>query len=84
MTECLSNDNMGEMYSEAYRHTCEVTSVVRMYRETLQKLGAEKAKQRIQSFLLQVEKHRGSEAATRLREEALARLRLAKMDKPKR
>jgi hypothetical protein len=62
---------MGETYSEAHRFKCEVDSVVRMYRETLQKLGAEKAKQRIQSFLLQVEKHRGSKAASRLREEAL-------------
>lgn len=66
-----NNDNLGETYSEAYRHTCEVASVVRMYRE--------KGGDFVKKFLLQVEKHRGSEAATRLREEALAQVRLAKV-----
>ena len=66
-----NNDNLGETYSEAYRHTCEVASVVRMYRE--------KGGDFVKKFLLQVEKHRGSEAAARLREEALAQVRLAEM-----
>ena len=66
------NDNLGETYSEAYRHTCEVASVVRMYRE--------KGGDFVKKFLLQVEKNRGSEAATRLRETALAQVRLGKMD----
>ena len=65
------NDNLGETYSEAYRHTCEVASVVRMYRE--------KGGDFVKKFLLQVEKHRGSEATARLREEALAQVRLAKV-----
>ena len=63
MTERLSNDNLADTNSEAYRHKCEVDSVVRMYR----KRGGDFVK----SFLLQVEKHRGSNAASRLREEAL-------------
>ena len=71
MTECLSNDNLGETYSEAYRHTCEVASVVRMYRE--------KGGDHVKKYLLQVEKHRGSEAAARLRETALAQVRLGKV-----
>ena len=54
--------------TEAYRHSCEIDSIVRMYRE----FGAD----RVKSFLLQVEKHRGSQAAERLRGEALERLRL--------
>lgn len=56
--------------SEPYRHLCEVESIVRMYRTH----GGDKVK----SYLLQVEKHRGSEAAVRLREEALAQVRLGK------
>ena len=52
---------------EAYRHQCEVASVVRMYRE--------KGGDAVKSFLLQVEKHRGSEAAARLREEALRKIK---------
>lgn len=56
--------------SEAYRHHCEVLSLVRMYREH----GAEKVK----SFLLQVEKNRESDAAERLRLEAAAHLGLGK------
>ena len=54
--------------SEAYGHSCEIDSIVRMYREH----GGD----RVKSYLLQVEKHRGSQAAERLRGEALERLRL--------
>ncbi len=68
-----NNDNLGETYSEAYRHICEVASVVRMYRE--------KGGDHVKKYLLQVEKHRGSEAATRLRETALAQVRLAEVGK---
>lgn len=76
MTECRSNADLDDKNSEAYRHKCEVASVVRMYHKN----GGEHVKK----FILQVEKHRGSEAAARLREKALSCLRLAKMDKPKR
>jgi hypothetical protein len=69
--ECHSDANLGETYSEAHRFKCEVDSVVRMYRER----GGDFVKK----FLLQVEKHRGSEAATRLRETALAQVRLGKV-----
>jgi hypothetical protein len=65
------NDNLGETYSDAYRFKCEVDSVVRMYKE--------KGGDHVKKFLLQVEKHRGSEAATRLRETALAQVRLGKV-----
>lgn len=58
-----NNDNLVDTNSEAYRHQCEVKSVVRMYR----KHGGDFVKK----FILNVEKHRGSEAAARLREEAL-------------
>ena len=68
INECLADKN-----SEAYRHQCEVASVVRMYRE--------KGGDHVKKFLLLVEKHRGSEAATRLREAALAQVRLGKMGK---
>lgn len=44
----------------------EVLSVVRMYRE--------KGGKAVRSFLLQVEKHRGSQAAERLRGAALSHL----------
>lgn len=44
----------------------EVLSVVRMYRE--------KGGKAVKSFLLQVEKHRGSDAAERLRRAALSNL----------
>ena len=54
--------------TEAYRHNCEIDSIVRMYREH----GGD----RVKNYLLQVEKHRGSQAAERLRGEALERLRL--------
>lgn len=59
--------------TEAYRHSCEIDSIVRMYREH----GGD----RVKSYLLQVEKARGSAAAARLREAALERLRLDKMDR---
>lgn len=62
------NDNLADTNSEAYRHKCEVSSVVRMYKE--------KGGDHVKKFLLLVEKHRGSEAATRLREAALAQVRL--------
>ena len=54
--------------TETYRHSCEIRSIVRMYREH----GGD----RVKSYLLQVEKHRGNQAAERLRREALERLRL--------
>jgi len=57
--------------TEAYRHSCEIDSIVRMYRER----GGDAVK----SYLLQVEKHRGSAAAERLRGAALDRLRLGKV-----
>ena len=59
---------------EAHRHYCEVLSVVRKYKETLESEGEAKARSRIQSFLLQVEKHRGSEPAQSLRNDALEML----------
>ena len=54
--------------TEKMRHSCEIDSIVRMYREH----GGD----RVKNYLLQVEKHRGSQAAERLRGEALERLRL--------
>ena len=66
-------ERLAEEDVEAYRHRCEVASVVRMY----QTKGAEAVK----SFLLQVEKHRGSEAAERLRGDALDKLGLGKAAK---
>ena len=65
------NDNLGETYSDAYKQQCEVESVVRMYRT--------KGGDAVKKFLLLVEKHRGSEAAERLRNAALAQVRLAKV-----
>ena len=59
--------------TEKMRHSCEIDSVVRMYREH----GGD----RVKSFLLQVETHRGSQAAARLREAALERLGLDKVDR---
>mgnify|MGYP003349995794 CR=1 FL=1 len=67
------NADLDDKNSEAYRHECEIASVVRMYRER----GGDAVK----SYILQVEKHRGSNAAARLREEALAQVRLAEVDK---
>lgn len=51
----------------AHRHYCEVLSVVRMYRE--------KGSEAVKSYLLQVEKHRGSQPAQRLRNDALEMLK---------
>lgn len=56
--------------TEAHRHACEVRSVVAMYHA---KGGAA-----VKSFLLQVEKHRGSESAARLRQDALTLLEQGK------
>ena len=72
MTEYRS-DGMAQEDVEAQLHQCEVTSVVRMYRE--------KGGDHVKKFLLLVEKYRGSEAASRLREKALAQVRLAKVGK---
>ena len=68
-----SINGMAQEDVEAQLHQCEVASVVRMYRE--------KGGDHVKKFLLLVEKHRGSEAASRLREEALAQIRLAKVGK---
>jgi hypothetical protein len=65
------NADLDDKNSEAYRFKCEVDSVVRMYRE--------RGGSAVKSYLLQVEKHRGSEAAERLRETALAQVRLGKV-----
>ena len=70
MTEYRSN-GMAQEDVEAQLHQCEVASVVRMYRE--------KGGDHVKKFLLLVEKHRGSEAATRLRSAALEKLGLAKV-----
>jgi hypothetical protein len=70
-----NDNNLGETYSETYRHFCEVVSVVRMYKETLAREGQRKAKEHIQSFILQVEKHRGNQSAQRLRNDALEMLK---------
>lgn len=67
------NDSLADKNSEAYRHQCEVVSVVRMFKE--------KGGDFVKSFLLKVEKNRGSNCASRLREEALAQIRLAKVGK---
>jgi hypothetical protein len=56
-------ERLAEEDVEAYRHRCEVASVVRMYKTK----GAEAVKK----FLLLVEKERGSTAAQRLRNDAL-------------
>lgn len=61
------NDNLADKNSPAYMHQCEVASVVRMYRE--------KGGDHVKKFLLLVEKHRGSEAAARLRNEALRKIK---------
>ena len=66
INECLADKN-----SEAYRHQCEVASVVRMFNA--------KGGDHVKKFLLLVEKHRGSEAAERLRNAALAQVRLGKV-----
>ena len=56
--------------TEEHRHECEVQSVLRMYREK----GADAVK----AFLLQVEKHRGTDCSQRLRSDALKALELEK------
>ena len=61
------DDNLADKNSESYRHYCEVLSVVRMYRE--------KGSDAVKSYLLQVEKHRGSQPAQRLRNDALEMLK---------
>lgn len=66
-----SINGMAQEDVEAQLHQCEVASVVRMYRE--------KGGDHVKKFLLLVEKHRGSEAAARLRNEALAQVRLGKV-----
>lgn len=63
-------DKLATTYSEAHRHECEILSMVRMYQDN----GAAK----VASFLLQVEKYRGTKAAERLRYETAARLGLGK------
>lgn len=63
-------DKLAATYSETHRHECEILSMVRMYQNN----GAGK----VASFLLQVEKYRGTETAERLRHEAAARLGLGK------
>ena len=68
-----SINGMAQEDVKAQLHQCEVASVVRMYRE--------KGGDHVKKFLLLVEKARGSEAAARLREEALAQIRLAKVGK---
>ena len=70
------NVNLADKNSEAYRHQCEVKSVVRMYRE--------KGGDFVKSFLLKVEKYRGTNAATRLREEALQQVQMGKANGRKR
>ena len=61
------DDDLADKNSEAHRHYCEVLSVVRMYRE--------KGSEAVKSYLLQVEKHRGSQPAQRLRNDALEMLK---------
>lgn len=61
------DDDLADKNSEAHRHYCEVLSVVRMYRQ--------KGSEAVKSYLLQVEKHRGSQPAQRLRNDALKMLK---------
>lgn len=60
-------ERMAKEDVEAYRHHCECISVVRMYRQ--------KGSEAVKSYLLQVEKHRGSQPAQRLRNDALEMLK---------
>jgi len=62
-----NDNNLGETYSEAHRHDCEVRDVVRKYRSQ----GADSVKK----YLLLVEKARGSDSANRLRKDALEMLK---------
>ena len=59
----MNDELLTDTYSEPYKHYCEVLSVVRMYYE--------KDSSTVKSFILLVEKHRGSTAVQRLRNEAL-------------
>lgn len=61
------DDDLADKNSEAYRHHCECLSVVRMYRQ--------KGSEAVKSYLLQVEKQRGSQPAQRLRNDALEMLK---------
>ena len=70
------NELLADKNSPAYMHQCEVASVVRMYHE--------KGGDFVKSFLLKVEKHRGTNAATRLREEALQQVQMGKANGRKR
>lgn len=62
-----TSERMAAASTEAYRHACEINSVVRMYRQD----GGEAVK----DFLTKVAKHRGQSAADRLRTDALKELR---------
>ena len=68
--EPVLNEQLEYTYSEVFRHLCEVQSIVRMFH----KYGGD----RVKSYLYKVEEKRGSDAASRLREEALAQVRLGK------
>jgi len=70
-----SNADLAYKTSEEYRFLCEIASVVRMYRE--------RGGNAVKSYLLQVEKHRGSQSAERLRGASLDRLGLGKLDNRK-
>lgn len=52
--------------TETHRHACEVASVVRMYQN--------EGKNAVTSFLQEVEKRRGKDAAQKIRTDALAKL----------
>ena len=71
----VRSDGLAQEDDESRKHYCEVLSVVRKYKETLESEGEDKARIRIQSFLLLVEKHRGSDSAQRLRNDALKLLK---------
>jgi hypothetical protein len=66
-----SINGMAQEDAEAQLHQCEVASVVRMFKA--------KGGDHVKKFLLLVEKHKGSEAAERLRSAALAQVRLGKV-----
>lgn len=68
-----SNDEKKRQDTEVHRHHCEVLSVVRMYNEN--DAG------HVSKFLLQVEKHRGTDAANRLRTEAWEKIKHDKQSK---
>lgn len=70
MQHNTQHDGLEKTYTEAFRHECEILSVVRMFN----KHGADHVK----SFLLRVEKERGAAAAKRLRLDTASRLGLGK------